>query len=126
MLRQASRVFAARSQVQIGFVGLIFQPIVLFLIVGFLGLVVLASVHAVYHAVEPTVVTCMLAFLLILGVPALGVLLYVAEHSRRTALTPQGRQFARRCVLACGIALGLMSVLLIAYVATFRHHGRSG
>ena len=61
----------------------------------------------------------MLAFLLILGVPALGVLLYVAEHSRRTALTPQGRQFARRGVLACGIALGLMSVLLIAYVATF-------
>ena len=58
----------------------------------------------------------MLAFLLILGVPSLGVLLYVAEHSRRTALTPRGREIARGGVLVCGVALGLASVLLIGYV----------
>jgi type IV pilus assembly protein PilC len=57
----------------------------------------------------------MMAFLLILGVPALGVLLYVAEHSRRYALTPRGREIARGGVLACGIGLGLAGVVLIAY-----------
>ena len=42
MLRQAGRVFAARSHVQFGIVGLIFQPLLLSLIGGFLGLVVVA------------------------------------------------------------------------------------
>ena len=52
----------------------------------------------------------MVAFLLILGVPALGVLLYVAEHHRRNALTPGGRFFARGCVLAFGVSLGLIGL----------------
>ena len=42
MLRQAGRVFAARSQVQTGIVVLFFQPLLLLLIGGFLGFIIIA------------------------------------------------------------------------------------
>ena len=52
----------------------------------------------------------MMPYLMILVVPALGVLLYVAEHSRRHALSPRGRRGSRISVLAVGLLLGLVGM----------------
>lgn len=56
----------------------------------------------------------MTAFLIILGVPFLGVLLYVAEHVRRTGETPQARAIARSGVLICGAMLAVAGLLTLA------------
>lgn len=50
-------------------------------------------------------------FGIILGIPLLGLLLYVADVQRRSARSPGGRLLARRCVLVQGLILGACGIL---------------
>jgi type II secretory pathway component PulF len=53
------------------------------------------------------------AFLIILGVPFLGALLYVAEHVRQTGQTPSTRSWGLALVLLSAAALGAAGVLTL-------------
>jgi type II secretory pathway component PulF len=53
------------------------------------------------------------AFLIILGLPAVGLLLYLGEHVRRHGMTPTARYRGRIAVLALGVLLILAGTLTL-------------
>jgi type II secretory pathway component PulF len=57
------------------------------------------------------------AFLIILGVPLLGLVLLLAEQTRRSGQTPRTRSLARVGVLLCGTAVGLLGGVVLADTA---------
>lgn len=65
----------------------------------------------------------MSAFLIILGVPFLGVLLLLAEQSRLMGLTPRTRSRARVGVLLCSVVLGFVGSVVLVDTAAWTVHG---